>query len=102
MTKPHSHLAQFLCHGPTYHSHAMWRHSRTAAPVTTHIGLAATFSISHQHPFYAARLWATLDHLTRAGGRHGTRSILLDVEAVQPRAGRFDPPLHAHVAIEGQ
>jgi long-chain alkane monooxygenase len=33
--------------------------------VTTHIGLGATFSISHQHPFYAARLWATLDHLTR-------------------------------------
>src|SRR5437016_6167747 len=32
--------------------------------VTTRIGLGATFSISHQHPFYAARLWATLDHLT--------------------------------------
>jgi long-chain alkane monooxygenase len=130
MTKPHIHLAQFLCHGPTYHSLAMWRHPRTAAAgydwarpelyqhiarvcergkfdmvffadlnyisdtyrgtmdpairhatqapehdpipllsfmgaVTTHIGLGATFSISHQHPFYAARLWATLDHLTR-------------------------------------
>jgi hypothetical protein len=25
------HLAQFLCHGPTYHSLAMWRHPRTAA-----------------------------------------------------------------------
>jgi hypothetical protein len=24
------HLAQFLCHGPTYHSLAMWRHPRTA------------------------------------------------------------------------
>lgn len=33
--------------------------------VTTRIGLGATLSISHQHPFYAARLWATLDHLTR-------------------------------------
>ena len=31
MTKPHIHLAQFLCHGPTYHSLAMWRHPRTAA-----------------------------------------------------------------------
>jgi len=126
------HLAQFLMHGPTYHSLAMWRHPRTAAagydwtrpqlyqhiarvcergkldmvffadlsfisdtytgsmaPVLRHaaqvpnhdpipllswmgaatrtIGLAATFSISNQHPFYAARLWATLDHLT--GGR---------------------------------
>lgn len=35
--------------------------------VTSAIGLASTFSISNQHPFYAARLWATLDHLT--GGR---------------------------------
>src|SRR4029079_16615519 len=35
------------------------------AAVTTRIGLGATFSMSHAHPFYAARLWATLDHLTR-------------------------------------
>ena len=128
------HLAQFLVHGPTYHSLAMWRHPRTAtsgydwtqpelyqhiarvcerakfdmvffadlnyvsdtyrgsmdpairhatqvpehdpipllsfmAAVTCRIGLAATFSVSHAHPFYAARLWATLDHLTR--GRVG-------------------------------
>jgi len=35
--------------------------------VTSHIGLASTFSTSHSHPFYVARLWATLDHLT--GGR---------------------------------
>ncbi|MBN9089271.1 MAG: LLM class flavin-dependent oxidoreductase [Reyranella sp.] len=128
------HLAQFLVHGPTYHSLAMWRHPRTAAAgydwtrpalyqhiaqvcerglfdmvffadlnyisdtyrgslepalryaaqapehdpipllswmaaVTKHIGVAATFSVSQHHPFYAARLWATLDHLTdgRAG-----------------------------------
>jgi FMN-dependent oxidoreductase (nitrilotriacetate monooxygenase family) len=128
------HLAQFLVHGPTYHSLAMWRHPKTAeagfdwrrpklyqhiaqvcergkfdmvffadlnyisdtysgtlepalryavqAPehdplpllswigaVTEKIGLGATFSVSNQHPFYAARMWATLDHLTdgRAG-----------------------------------
>jgi FMN-dependent oxidoreductase (nitrilotriacetate monooxygenase family) len=124
-------LAQFLVHGPTFHSLAMWRHPLTdtryawnrpelyqhiarlcergcfdmvffadlnyisdtyraslepslryavQAPehdpipllsymgaVTRHIGLGATFSTSHSHPFYAARLWATLDHLT--GGR---------------------------------
>ena len=29
--KPMMHLAQFLVHGPTYHSVAMWRHPRTAA-----------------------------------------------------------------------
>ena len=119
MPKRRIHLAQFLVHGPTYHSLAMWRHPRTAeagydwarpelyqhiarvcergkfdmvffadlnyisdtyrgtmdpairhatqapehdpipllsfmASVTSRIGLGATFSISHQHPFYAA------------------------------------------------
>jgi FMN-dependent oxidoreductase (nitrilotriacetate monooxygenase family) len=128
------HLAQFLVHGPTYHSLAMWRHPRTAAagydwtrpalyqhiarvcerglfdmvffadlnyisdtyrgslepalryaaqapehdPIPAavlhgggdqHIGVASTFSVSQHHPFYAARLWATLDHLTE--GRAG-------------------------------
>ncbi len=128
------HLAQFLVHGPTYHSHAMWRHPRTAwdaetwarpelyqhiaqvcerglfdmvffadlnyisdtytgslepalryaaqapehdpvpllsfmAAVTERVGLASTFSTSHHHPYYVARLWASLDHLTR--GRAG-------------------------------
>ncbi len=123
------HMAQFLVHGPSYHSLGMWRHPRTAytadswtkpgfyqdialtcergmfdmvffadlnyisdsygkslepalryaaqapehdpipllgwlAAVTEHIGLGATFSTSNQHPFYAARMWATLDHLT--------------------------------------
>ncbi len=131
-SKKKIHLAQFLIHGPTYHSIAMWRHPRTEwtedswrrpelyqhiaqvcerglfdmvffadlnfisdsfkgsleyalryatqAPehdpipllsmigaVTSRIGLGATFSTSYHHPFYAARLWATLDHLT--GGR---------------------------------
>jgi hypothetical protein len=112
------HLAQFLIHGPTYHSVAMWRHPRTAAAgydwsrpalyqhiarvcergkfdmvffadlnyisdtytgslapairnatqaperdpipllsfmaaVTSKIGLGATYSVSHQHPFHA-------------------------------------------------
>ncbi|MDE0944798.1 MAG: LLM class flavin-dependent oxidoreductase [Alphaproteobacteria bacterium] len=130
MAKKKYHLAQFLVHGPTYHSQAMWRHPETAArnfdwtqpelyqhiakvcergkfdmvffadlnyisdtfqgsldpalryaaqapehdplpllsfmaAVTTHIGLGATLSVSHHHPFYAARLWATLDHLTK-------------------------------------
>src|SRR6185312_9441012 len=39
------------------------------AAVTQHIGVASTFSVSQHHPFYAARLWATIDHLTdgRAG-----------------------------------
>ena len=130
MKKKFIHLAQFLTHGPTYHSLAMWRHPETVgraydwtqpelyqhiakvcergkfdmvffadlnyisdtyldslepslryatqAPehdpvpllswmgaVTKRIGLGATLSVSHHHPFYAARLWATLDHLTK-------------------------------------
>ncbi len=128
------HFAQFLVHGPSHHSLAMWRHPRTEqapeawrtpelyqhiaqvcerglfdmvffadlnyisdtyrgslepalsgaaqapehdpvpllsfmAAATKRIGLASTFSTSHHHPFYVARLWATLDHLTR--GRAG-------------------------------
>jgi FMN-dependent oxidoreductase (nitrilotriacetate monooxygenase family) len=127
------HFAQYLMHGPTYHSIAMWRHPRTdrsydwrrpelyqhvarvaeqgtldmvffadfnyifdryqgapdmalryaaqtpmhdpvpllswMAAATSRIGLATTFSVSEQHPFYVARLFATLDHLTR--GRVG-------------------------------
>ena len=120
MRKAMMHLAQFLCHSPTYHSLAMWRHPKTAAagydlarpelyqhiaqvcergrfdmvffadlnyisdtftgslapalrnatqapehdPIpllsfmaaaTTTIGLGATYSVSHQHPFHAAR-----------------------------------------------
>ena len=39
------------------------------AAATNHVGLASTFSTSHHHPFYVARLFATLDHLTR--GRVG-------------------------------
>lgn len=39
------------------------------AAATRHIGVASTFSTSQHHPFYAARMWATLDHLT--GGRAG-------------------------------
>ncbi|MDP6688914.1 MAG: LLM class flavin-dependent oxidoreductase [Alphaproteobacteria bacterium] len=130
MAAKQMHLAQFLVHGPTYHSQAMWRHPETAArnydwsrpdlyqhiaqvcerglfdmvffadlnnisdtyrgslepalryaaqapehdplpllsfiaAATSHIGLGATLSVSHHQPFYAARLWATLDHLTR-------------------------------------
>ena len=129
MVKKKIHFAQFLVHGPSYHSLAMWRHPKTQftednwarpelyqhiaktcerglfdmvffadlnyisdtfrgslepairyaaqapehdpivllgwlAAVTKHIGLGATFSTSNQHPFYAARMWATLDHLT--------------------------------------
>ena len=135
MTVNKIHLAQFLVHGPSYHSLGMWRHPKTAdlpvtigagpssisisrkfvsavlfdsvffadlnyiadsfrgtlepalryavqapehdpipllsfmAAATERIGVSATFSVSNQHPFYAARMWATIDHLTE--GRAG-------------------------------
>ena len=155
------HLAQFLCHGPTYHSLAMWRHPRTAAAgydwtqpelyqhvarvcergkfdmvffadlnyisdtfrgsmdpairhatqapehdpvpllswmgaVTSRIGLGSTFSISHTHPFYAARLWATLDHLTRGRAAWNVVTTLNHNqsanygEALRPTAERYE------------
>ena len=131
MPKPMMHLAQFLVHGPTYHSLAMWRHPRTAdsglrlgaaralsahrpglrarrfdmvffadlnyisdtftrldgagaaqrhagARARSHPAAVVHGSCHHPHrrsapptrsatsiPFHAARLWATLDHLTR-------------------------------------
>ena len=64
---------------------------------------AATFSISHQHPFYAARLWATLDHLTR-GPRGVERRDLAQPQPVgelrrgaPPTDERYD---RAHEFIE--
>src|SRR5262249_62052810 len=71
--------------------------------VTKHIGLGATFSTSHSHPFYAARLWATIDHLT--GGRAGwnvvtsiNRNLDANFGAERPDADtRYD---RAHEYIE--
>ena len=166
-TRKRIRLAQFLVHGPTFHSLAMWRHPRTdhtyawtrpelyqhiarvcergcfdmvffadlnyisdtyrgslapslryaaQAPehdpipllsymgaVTKHIGLGATFSTSHSHPFYAARLWATIDHLTngRAGWNVVTsinRNLDANFGADRPDADtRYD---RAHEYIE--
>ena len=33
------------------------------AAATKKIGVASTFSVSHSHPFYAARLWLSLIHI---------------------------------------
>ncbi|MCH9673363.1 MAG: NtaA/DmoA family FMN-dependent monooxygenase [Gammaproteobacteria bacterium] len=166
--KQNMHLAQFLVHGPTYHSLGMWRHPKTAeagydwarpelyqhiaqvcerglfdcvffadlnyiadtytgslgpalrnatqapehdpipllsymAAVTKRIGVASTFSVSHSHPFYAARLWATLDHLTNGRAGWNVVTSLNDNQAAnygeerQDAESRYD---RAHEFLE--
>src|SRR5205807_2243548 len=74
------------------------------AAVTTRIGLGATFSISHSHPFYAARLWATLDHLTRGRAAWNVVTSLNHNQSAnygeerRPTDERYD---RAHENIEG-
>lgn len=159
------HIAQFLVHGPSYHSLAMWRHPRTEfsgdawrepelyqhiartcerglfdmvffadlnyisdtfqgslepalryaaqAPehdpipliswmgaVTTRIGLGATFSTSNQHPFYAARLWATLDHLTKGRAAWNVVTSINENQAANYGASRDDAELRYDKAYE--
>ena len=71
--------------------------------VTTHIGLGATFSISHQQPFYAARLWATLDYLMRGRAAWNVVTSLNRNQAAnhgeerKPTDERYD---HAHEFME--
>jgi alkanesulfonate monooxygenase SsuD/methylene tetrahydromethanopterin reductase-like flavin-dependent oxidoreductase (luciferase family) len=75
------HLAQYLMHSPNMalryaaqppmHDPVPLLAWRAAA--TSRIGLATTFAVSQQHPFYVARLFATLDHLTR--GRVGVLPV---------------------------
>jgi len=149
------HLAQFLVHGPTYHSLAMWRHPKTdhinydwrrpelyqhiarvcerggfdmvffadlnyisdtykgdmgpslrnavqapehdpvpllsyMAAATEKVGVAATFSVSHSHPYYVARLFGTLDHLT--GGRAGWNVVTSINSNLDNNYGADRPP----------
>jgi FMN-dependent oxidoreductase (nitrilotriacetate monooxygenase family) len=60
------------------------------AAATSRIGLGATFSVSHHHPFYAARLWATLDHLTR--GRAGWNVVTSINRNLDANFGLERPP----------
>lgn len=159
------HIAQFLVHGPSYHSLAMWRHPRTdfsgnawsepelyqhiarvcerglfdmvffadlnyisdtfqaslepalryaaQAPehdpipllswmgaVTKRIGLGATFSTSNQHPFYAARLWATLDHLTKGRAAWNVVTSINENQAANYGVARDDASLRYDQAHE--
>lgn len=66
------------------------------AAATSQIGLATTMAVSHQHPYYVARLFATLDHLTcgRVGwnvvtyaNRHETSK---GYDEVQEHDARYD------------
>jgi len=59
--------------------------------VTSHIGLGATFSTSYHQPFYAARLWATLDHLTGGRAAWNVVTSLNQNQAANYGQERLDP-----------
>ena len=61
------------------------------AAVTSRIGLATTFAVSHQHPYYVSRLFATLDHLT--GGRIGW-NIVTYANPHETSKGSGEPSSH--------
>src|SRR4030088_2262578 len=64
------------------------------AAVTRKIGLGAAYSVSHQHPFHAARLWATLDHLTGGRAAWDVMTTLNHKQTAHFRAGVN--PTHEH------
>lgn len=59
--------------------------------VTNRIGLGATFSTSYHQPFYAARLWATLDHLTGGRAAWNVVTSLNQNQAANYGQKRLDP-----------
>ena len=61
------------------------------AAVTKYIGLGATFSTSYHLPFYAARLWATLDHLTRGRAAWNVVTSLNENQAANHGHPGLDP-----------
>jgi len=61
------------------------------AAVTRYIGLGATFSTSYHLPFYAARLWATLDHLTRGRAAWNVVTSLNQNQAANHGQPELDP-----------
>jgi len=61
------------------------------ASVTSRIGLGATLSTIYQHPFYAARLWATLDHLTGGMAAWNVATSLNQNQAAKLWPGRSRP-----------
>ena len=61
------------------------------AAVTKYIGVGATFSTSYHLPFYAARLWATLDHLTRGRAAWNVVTSLNENQAANHGHTSLDP-----------
>ena len=61
------------------------------AAVTKYVGLGATFSTSYHLPFYAARLWATLDHLTRGRAAWNVVTSLNQNQAANHGQTELDP-----------
>jgi FMN-dependent oxidoreductase (nitrilotriacetate monooxygenase family) len=68
--------------------------------VTKRIGLGATFSTSNQHPFYAARLWASLDHLTRGRAAWNVVTSINENQAANYGVARDDNDIRYDQAHE--
>src|ERR1700693_2603358 len=62
------------------------------SPLTSHIGLVATASTSHNEPFHVARKFASLDHLS--GGRAGWNLVTSGQEAEARNFSRDKHYLH--------
>jgi alkanesulfonate monooxygenase SsuD/methylene tetrahydromethanopterin reductase-like flavin-dependent oxidoreductase (luciferase family) len=73
------------------------------APVTTHIGLVPTVTVTHTEPFHVSTQLATLDYLST--GRAGWRAQVSGRPAEAAHFGRrtfppFDPASHEEPAVQ--
>ncbi|MFJ1869001.1 LLM class flavin-dependent oxidoreductase [Streptomyces sp. NPDC088097] len=59
------------------------------APVTRHVGLVPTVTVTHAEPFHVAHALATLDHVS--GGRAGLNLQVSERPDETPHFGRRDP-----------
>ena len=64
----------------------------TMAMATTHLGLGATYSTSYYEPFHVARVFATMDLMTKGRAAWNVVTSLNDNEA--KNMGRLEHPAH--------
>ncbi|OPH59635.1 nitrilotriacetate monooxygenase [Paenibacillus ferrarius] len=80
-------------HGPIFGFEPLTLLSAIAA-VTENIGLIATMSTSFNEPYNVARLFASLDHISR--GRAGWNMVTTGVQRTAHNFGKEQLPSHSH------